>query len=168
MIGRFRSPLSLDELMWPHFKISLQSSTPKSRTSTRSTPKSDGPSTRTRRLTSNESTSKYTQSRESSVERVLEDKRTRSRSYEPKSSQIQLKIQRDQIDDGELTLDDLETKFSIDDIDVNPIVNPSEVNNLSLSLNSKRQIGLNFEYFGKKPFFLGWLMLLEPISVIKK
>merc|ERR1712131_224516 len=115
-----------------------QSSTPKTRTSTRSTPKSDGPSTRTRRLTSNESTSKYTQSRESSVERVLEDKRTRSRSYEPKSSQIQLKIQRDQIDDGELTLDDLETKFSIDDIDVNPIVNPSEVNNLSLSLNSKR------------------------------
>ena len=99
-------------------------------------------------MTSNESTSKYTQSRESSVERVLEDKRTRSRSYEPKSSQIQLKIQRDQIDDGELTLDDLETKFSIDDIDVNPIVNPSEVNNLSLSLNSKRQIGLNLKYFG--------------------
>ena len=126
----------------------FQSSTPKSRTSTRSTPKSDGPSTRTRRLTSNESTSKYTQSRESSVERVLEDKRTRSRSYEPKSSQIQLKIQRDQIDDGELTLDDLETKFSIDDIDVNPIVNPSEVNNLSLSLNSKRQIGLNLKYHG--------------------
>lgn len=130
------------------FKFFFQSSTPKSRTSTRSTPKSDGPSTRTRRLTSNESTSKYTQSRESSVERVLEDKRTRSRSYEPKSSQIQLKIQRDQIDDGELTLDDLETKFSIDDIDVNPIVNPSEVNNLSLSLNSKRQIGLNLEYLG--------------------
>ena len=134
--------------MRPFFKIFVQSSTPKSRTSTRSTPKSDGPSTRTRRLTSNESTSKYTQSRESSVERVLEDKRTRSRSYEPKSSQIQLKIQRDQIDDGELTLDDLETKFSIDDIDVNPIVNPSEVNNLSLSLNSKRQIGLNLKYFG--------------------
>ena len=132
----------------PFLKISVQSSTPKSRTSTRSTPKSGGPSTRTRRLTSNESTSKYTQSRESSVERVLEDKRTRSRSYEPKSSQIQLKIQRDQIDDGELTLDDLETKFSIDDIDVNPIVNPSEVNNLSLSLNSKRQIGLNLKYFG--------------------
>ena len=134
--------------MRPFFKIFVQSSTPKSRTSTRSTPKSDGPSTRTRRLTSNESTSKYTQSRESSVERVLEDKRTRSRSYEPKSSQIQLKIQRDQIDDGELTLDDLETKFSIDDIDVNPIVNPSEVNNLSLSLNSKRQIGLNLKHFG--------------------
>ena len=132
----------------PFLKISVQSSTPKSRTSTRSTPKSGGPSTRTRRLTSNESTSKYTQSRESSVERVLEDKRTRSRSYEPKSSQIQLKIQRDQIDDGELTLDDLETKFSIDDIDVNSIVNPSEVNNLSLSLNSKRQIGLNLKYFG--------------------
>ena len=78
----------------------------------------------------------------------MEDKRTRSRSYEPKLSQIQLKIQRDQIDDGELTLDDLETKFSIDDIDVNPIVNPSEVNNLSLSLNSKRQIGLNLKYHG--------------------
>ena len=78
----------------------------------------------------------------------MEDKRTRSRSYEPKSGQIQLKIQRDQIDDGELTLDDLETKFSIDDIDVNPIVNPSEVNNLSLSLNSKRQIGLNLENLG--------------------
>ena len=86
----------------------------------------------------------------------MEDKRTRSRSYEPKSSQIQLKIQRDQIDDGELTLDDLETKFSIDDIDVNPIVNPSEVNNLSLSLNSKRQIGLNLKYFEWEPFFLGW------------
>ena len=101
-------------------------------------------------MTSNESTSKYTQSRESSVERVLEDKRTRSRSYEPKSGQIQLKIQRDQMeqDDGELTLDDLETKFSIDDIDVNPIVNPSEVNNLSISLNSKRQIGLNLKYSG--------------------
>ena len=51
-------------------------------------------------------------------------------------------------DDGELTLDDLETKFSIDDIDVNPIVNPSEVNNLSISLNSKRQIGLNLKCFG--------------------
>ena len=51
-------------------------------------------------------------------------------------------------DDGELTLDDLETKFSIDDIDVNPIVNPSEVNNLSISLNSKRQIGLNLKYSG--------------------
>ena len=46
-------------------------------------------------------------------------------------------------DDGELNLDDSETKFSIDDIDVNPIVNPSEVSNLSISLNSKRQIGLN-------------------------
>ena len=96
-------------------------------------------------MTSDESTSNYTQSRESSVERVLEDKRTQSRSYEPKSGQIQLKIQRDQMeqDDGELNLDDSETKFSIDDIDVNPIVNPSEVNNLSISLNSKRQIGLN-------------------------
>ena len=38
----------------------------------------------------------------------MEDKRTQSRSYEPKSGQIQLKIQRDQMeqDDGELTLDD--------------------------------------------------------------
>ena len=60
-------------------------------------------------------------------------------------------------DDGELTLDDLETKFSIDDIDVNPIVNPSEVNNLSISLNSKRQIGLNLKCIGfrgrHRPYF---------------
>ena len=108
--------------------------------------KNNRPASRTKRLTSKETTFRNAQSRESSMERVLQDDcittrrskahtgtyegtckqygslpRTRSRSFEPK---IILHTDKDknsnEFEDQELTLDDLEvTKFSIDDIDIN-------------------------------------------------
>lgn len=85
----------------------------------KSSAKSDGPP-RTRRLTAAEPTYKSTRSRESSTERILDEKstRNRSRSYEPKK-RSQNVISIDPNSDVELTLDDLETKFAIDDADVN-------------------------------------------------
>jgi len=84
-------------------------------TTVQSTPKSkpDAPP-RTRRLTANEATYKSARSRESSSERILDDKtstRNRSRSYEPKSQRDLKQLIVD--DDVELTLDDLETKINV-------------------------------------------------------
>lgn len=90
-----------------------------------STPKSkaDGAPPRTRRLTANEATFKSTRSRESSTERILDDKtstRNRSRSYEPKPQRDVHVKQLIVDDDVELTLDDLETsKINVEDTDIN-------------------------------------------------
>ena len=94
-------------------KVTFQS-TPKS--------KADGCAPpRTRRLTANEATFKSTRSRESSTERILDDKtstRNRSRSYEPKPQRDVVHVKQLIVDDDvELTLDDLETsKINVADI----------------------------------------------------
>ena len=99
--------------------------------STPKTSKTENGHPRTRRLTAKEPTFKSTRSRESSTERILDEKsqnRNRSRSYEPKTRSKQMTLDPD---DVELTLDDLETKI-IDDSVVNR-QHQQAFQNLSLS-----------------------------------
>jgi len=104
--------------------------------STPKTSKTENGYPRTRRLTTKEPTFKSTRSRESSTERILDDKnqnRNRSRSYEPKTRTKQMTLDPDDI---ELTLDDLETKI-IDDSVVNR-QHQQAFQNLSLSFGDRK------------------------------